>query len=117
PILINTVTAFRELEAETIEAAHGMGMKKSSVLTKVEIPLALPIILSGVRTSAVEVISSTTLAAFIGGGGLGVFILNGIAMGQYPLLLVGAIAVALLAMLVEMLFSLVERTASYPNSV
>ncbi|MCK9912109.1 ABC transporter permease, partial [Microbacteriaceae bacterium K1510] len=96
PILINTVTAFKELDKSVIEAAYGMGMDKARVMRKIEFPLALPVVITGIKTASVEVIASAALAAFIGGGGLGEFILNGIALAQSSLLLVGAIPIALL---------------------
>ncbi|MFC3885636.1 ABC transporter permease [Bacillus songklensis] len=114
PILINTVTAFRELDKSIIEAAYGMGMGKARVLHKVELPLALPVIITGIRTSSVEVIASATLAAFIGAGGLGEFIINGIAMAQPSMLLVGAIPVAILAILAEVAFGRIEKWTTPP---
>lgn len=114
PILINTVTAFKELDKSVIEAAYGMGMDKGRVLRKVEIPLALPVIITGIKTASVEVIASTALASFIGGGGLGEFILNGIALAQSSLLLVGAIPIAILALLAEIIFDRIEKWATPP---
>jgi osmoprotectant transport system permease protein len=109
PILINTMTAFREVDKSIIEAAYGMGMDKARVIRKVEFPLALPVIITGIRTASVEVISSATLAAFIGAGGLGVFIINGIALAQPSMLLVGAIPVAILALMAEVIFGGIEK--------
>ncbi|WP_126425526.1 ABC transporter permease [Brevibacillus marinus] len=114
PILINTVTAFRELDKSVIEAAYGMGMDHRRVLRTVEIPLALPVIITGIRTAAVEVIASAALAAFIGGGGLGEYILNGIALAQTSLLLVGAIPIAILALLAEVIFGGIEKWTTPP---
>ncbi|NGQ94856.1 ABC transporter permease [Brevibacillus sp. SYP-B805] len=114
PILINTVTAFRELDKSVIEAAYGMGMDHRRVLRTVEIPLALPVIITGIKTAAVEVIASAALAAFIGGGGLGEYILNGIALAQTSLLLVGAIPIAILALLAEVIFGGIEKWTTPP---
>jgi osmoprotectant transport system permease protein len=114
PILINTMTAFREVDKSIIEAAYGMGMDKARVIRKVEFPLALPVIITGIRTASVEVISSATLAAFIGAGGLGVFIINGIALAQPSMLLVGAIPVAILALMAEVIFGGIEKLTSPP---
>ncbi len=105
PVLINTYMGFRSVEPSIIEAASGMGMSGGRIMRKVELPLALPLLLSGVKTAAVEVIASATLAAFIGGGGLGTFIINGLGMYKFSLLLVGAIPVALLAILSEIGFA------------
>lgn len=114
PILINTVTAFKELDKSVIEAAYGMGMDKARVMRKIEFPLALPVVITGIKTASVEVIASAALAAFIGGGGLGEFILNGIALAQSSLLLVGAIPIALLALLAEVVFGGIEKWATPP---
>jgi osmoprotectant transport system permease protein len=101
PILISTDVAFRTIEPMIREAAVGMGMSRWQVLRQVEIPLALPMILSGIKTATVEVIASATLAAFIGAGGLGLFIVRGFALYNNAILLVGAVPVALLALLAE----------------
>jgi osmoprotectant transport system permease protein len=109
PVLINTFLGFRSISLAVLEVASGMGMEKWQVLTKIEFPLALPIVIAGIRTASVEVIASATLAAFIGGGGLGTFIVNGLAMYDFSLLLVGAVPVAALAILSEVCFAGVER--------
>lgn len=101
PVLINTYAGVRGVDRAVLEAARGMGMAPSQVLWRVELPLALPAILAGVRTAAVEVIASATLAAFIGGGGLGIFITRGFALFRPDIMLVGAIPVALLALAAE----------------
>ncbi len=115
PILINTDTAFRTISPAVLEAAYGMGMTSSQVLRRIEIPLALPVILSGIRTSAVEVISSATLAAFIGAGGLGIYITRGFALYDNSILLVGAVPVALLALIVELLLSRLQHAVQPPT--
>jgi osmoprotectant transport system permease protein len=109
PILISTDIAFRSIAAETIEAALGMGMSQQQVLWRVEVPLALPSVVAGIKTATVEVIASATLAAFIGAGGLGSFIVLGFALYDPAILLVGAIPVAILALLAEVSLSLVQR--------
>jgi osmoprotectant transport system permease protein len=101
PILINTDVAFRSIDPKVREAALGMGMSDRQVLQQIEIPLALPVILAGIRIAIVEVIASATLAAFIGAGGLGRFVVRGFALYDPAILLVGAIPVALLALLAE----------------
>lgn len=109
PILINTDAALRNLDPSIREAAYGMGMTASQVLWRVEIPLALPIMLAGVRTATVEVIASATLAAFVGAGGLGAFIALGFALYDNSILLVGAFPVALLAIAAELGLGRVQR--------
>lgn len=105
PILINTYTGLRQVDAAVIEAAYGTGMSARQVLLEIEIPLAAAAILTGVRIAAVEVISSASLAAFIGGGGLGDFITRGFALYDVRIMLVGAIPVAVLVLLAELLLS------------
>ncbi|MGQ9549319.1 MAG: ABC transporter permease [Roseiflexus sp.] len=102
PILIATYAGIRTVDSGVREAARGMGMTAAQILWRVEIPLALPAIVGGVRTAAVEVIASATLAAFIGGGGLGTFITRGYALFDTRIMLVGALPVALLALAVEL---------------
>lgn len=109
PILVNTCVGIREVDADVVECAAGMGMTARQILRRVELPLAMPVILAGVRTSAVSIVASATLAAFIGGGGLGDFITMGIGMMQVDLMLVGAIPVTVLAILTEVLFGRIER--------
>lgn len=114
PILINTDAAFRNINPAIREAAYGMGMAPLHVLWKIEIPLALPVILAGIRTAMVEVIASATLAAFIGAGGLGNFIVLGSQLRNEAILLVGAVPVAVLAVLAELGMSSLQRAIQPP---
>lgn len=114
PILISTDVGFRSIDPATREAAMGMGMTPLQVLSQVDIPLALPVIIAGIKTAAIEVIASATLAAFIGGGGLGTFITLGFALYDNSILLVGAIPVALLALLAEITLSWLQRVVQPP---
>lgn len=114
PILISTDVAFRGIDPAIREAAFGMGMSSRQVLQQVEIPLALPVIIAGIKTATVEVIASATLAAFIGAGGLGTFIVLGFALYDNAILLVGAIPVALLALIAEVSLSTLQRTVQPP---
>jgi osmoprotectant transport system permease protein len=109
PVLINTYAGLRNVDRAVVEAAYGMGMASTQVLRQVELPLARPAILAGVRTAAVEVISSATLAAFIAGGGLGDFITLGFSQLDPAIMLVGAVPVALLALASEALLGGLQR--------
>lgn len=109
PILINTEAAFRGVDPAVLEAARGMGMDARQVLWRVEVPLAAPVLVAGVRTAAVEVFASATLAAFIGGGGLGDFIYRGFALFEPSIMLVGAISVAVLTLGVEAALAAAQR--------
>lgn len=101
PILINTYAGYRSVDRAVVEAAYGMGMGSAGVLRSVETPLALPVVIAGVRIATVEVIASASLAAFIGGDGLGRFIQLGFALNDIPIMLVGTIPIAVLALLAE----------------
>jgi osmoprotectant transport system permease protein len=109
PILTNTCVGLAQVDADVVDAAAGMGMARWQALWRVELPVATPVILAGVRTAAVEIVASATLAAFIGGGGLGDFITAGIGMMQVELLLVGAVPITLLALLTEGAFAVLQR--------
>jgi osmoprotectant transport system permease protein len=115
PILINTDAAFRTIDPAIREAAYGMGMARREVLRRVEFPLAMPVIIAGIRTAAVEVIASATLAAFIGAGGLGIYITRGFALYDNAILLVGAVPVALLALITEIGMSGLQRALQPPT--
>lgn len=109
PIAINTDLAFRSVPRAARDAALGLGMTFEQRLLRVESPLAAPVILAGVRTAATELIASATLAAFIGAGGLGQVILQGLQANQPQVLLTGAAAVAALAIAVEGIFIITLR--------
>lgn len=109
PILINTTVGIEEVDDDVKEAARGMGMTDLQVLLRVEIPVAISVIMAGIRTSAVLVVASTTLAAFIGGGGLGDLILRGHALVRNHIVLAGAIPATLLAFYFEETFGRLEK--------
>lgn len=115
PVLINTDAAYRTIDQAIREAARGMGMTANQILWRVETPLALPVIVTGVRTAATEVIASATLAAFIGSGGLGLYVVRGFSLFDISILLVGAIPVALLTLVVELLLSGLHRLLEPPH--
>jgi osmoprotectant transport system permease protein len=108
PILVNTTVGIVEVSQDIKEAARGMGMNGLQVLLRVEIPVAAPVMMAGIRTSAVLVVASATLAAFIGGGGLGELIIRGQGSGQDQILFTGAILATILSILLEYLFGWLE---------
>ncbi len=110
-VLINTYTALREVDRDMVEAARGQGMTDAQIMRRIEIPLALPLIFAGIRTAAVQIVSAATLAAFIGGGGLGELITAGMGVLDMPQLITGALAVATLAAATELGFALIEWRA------
>ncbi len=116
PILISTDVAFRRIDAAIQEAAKGMGMTPLQILQQVELPLALPVIIAGIKTATVEAIASATLAAFIGAGGLGSFIVLGFSLYDKAILLVGAIPVALLALVAEVSLNTLQQSLQPPST-
>jgi osmoprotectant transport system permease protein len=112
PILINTAVGIRNVDPDTVEAARGMGMTGRNVLVRIEIPLALPLIITGLRTASVQVIATATLGAITSVGGLGRFIIDGLAVRAMDRILGGAILVAMLAILTEVTFGTLEGLLS-----
>ncbi|MET7293639.1 ABC transporter permease [Streptomyces griseoloalbus] len=108
PVLANTIAGLKANDPTLLEAARGIGMSPLGVLTRVELPLAVPLILAGVRTALVLNVGTATLATFGGGGGLGVLITTGITSQRMPVLMVGSILTVALALLVDWLASLAE---------
>jgi osmoprotectant transport system permease protein len=109
PIIRNTVAGIKGVDASVREAAQAMGMTGSQILFRVELPLALPVLLAGIRIAAVWTIGIATIAAAVGAGGLGEFIFRGLAMVDNRLILAGAIPAALLAILADIVLGLLER--------
>lgn len=109
PILRNTYTGVRDAAPEAVQAASALGMTDFQVLSRVRLPLAVPVILAGVRTSAVLTVGTATLAAFIGAGGLGVPIVAGLQLADSKRILSGAVPAALLALAVDRLLAVAER--------
>ena len=103
PMLTNTFVGFREVDRDVREAARAMGMDRRQLMAKVEFPLAVPLIMTGVRTAAVQVVATATLAALVGGGGLGRIINLGFGQQDYAQIIAGALLVAALALLTEAL--------------
>lgn len=112
PILTNTYVGIQNVDADTLEAARGMGMTERQILLRLELPLAAPLIMAGVRTAAVQVVATATLAAVVAGGGLGRFLVDGYATRDFPQIFAGALLVALLAILSELGFGLLERAVT-----
>lgn len=109
PIIKNTLIGIQNVNPAIIRAAVGMGMSRFQVLFEVEVPLAIPVIMGGIRIAAVTSIGITTIATLIAAGGLGDFIYRGLSMYDTPMILTGAVFSALLAILVDLLLGLTER--------
>ena len=109
PILINASTGLRQVDPQVIDAARGMGLSGGQILGHIQVPIALPVIFAGIRTSAVQVVASATLATFIGGGGLGDLIVLGFQRNDLAVQVGGSLAVAILAIITEVSFGFLER--------
>jgi osmoprotectant transport system permease protein len=109
PIVVNTDLGLRGVPHALVDAARGLGMTSRQLARRVEWPLAFPVAFAGIRTASVEVIASATLAAFIGGGGLGEYITAGLSTNDNAQLLLGAASVAVLALAVDELLGLAQR--------
>jgi osmoprotectant transport system permease protein len=109
PILLNTYTGIRGIDPAMIDAAKGMGMTRWQIITRVQTPLVQSVVAAGIRTSAVQIIATATLAAFIGAGGYGDYIVDGLYKLNSTEILAGAIPVAILALLVELLMSRLQH--------
>src|SRR5215204_3537169 len=107
-ILRNTMVGLQQVDRSTIEAARGMGMTKLAVLFRIELPLAVPIILAGIRTALIINVGTATLVTFIGAGGLGTVIDRGISLGRDPVLIVGSVLTGVLALSIDWLASVAE---------
>ena len=109
PILINTYTGIRGIDPAAIDAAKGMGMTSWQIATRIQAPLVTPLVAAGIRTSAVQIVATATLATFIGAGGFGDYIVDGINVFNNTELIVGAVSVAVLAMIIEISLSWLQR--------
>jgi osmoprotectant transport system permease protein len=109
PILVNTYEGVLGVDPELTDAARGMGMTEWQILRKVEMPVALPLLLLGLRIAAIQVVATATIAAYIGLGGLGRYIIDGLASNQYDVVAGGAALVVLLALAVQGIFMVLGR--------
>jgi len=108
PILANTYVGFREVDRDVVESARAMGMSERQVVLRAELPLATPLMMTGIRTAAVQVVATATLAALLGGGTLGSIIRTGFARQDNGVVVAGALLVALLAVLTEVLLAVLS---------
>lgn len=115
PILTNSYVGVRNVDRDVIEAARGMGLGEMEILRRIEVPLAIPLIVAGVRTAAVNVVATATLGAIVASGGLGRYIVDGFALREDDRLFAGALLVAALAIAVETSLGLLERAAVSPG--
>ncbi|HEX7472320.1 MAG TPA: ABC transporter permease subunit [Candidatus Limnocylindrales bacterium] len=105
PILVGAYAGLREVDRDLIEAARGMGLRERQILVGIEVPLAAPVIVGGIRTAALQVIATATIGSIVGGGGLGRYIFDGLLLPDLPRLVAGALLVAALAIVVDILLA------------
>ncbi|RCG32315.1 ABC transporter permease [Sphaerisporangium album] len=115
PILVNTYEGIRGVDEDLRDAAYGMGLRGRQVLLRVLVPVALPLILLGLRIAAIQVVATATVAAYVGLGGLGRYIIDGLATKDFPSTIGGAVLVAALALVVQLAFSLLQRVLVSPG--
>ncbi len=112
PIVLNTFAGVRNVDASVIEAAQGLGMNQAQVFTRIQLPLAFPVMLAGVRSASVEIVASATLASLIGVQTLGQYIFTGISLLDTTYLLAGGLPIVMLVLVVEVFFGGIERIAT-----
>lgn len=115
PILVNTFEGIRGVDADTRDAARGMGMTGWWVLWRIEVPMALPLILLGLRTAAIQIVATATIAAYPGLGGLGRYIVDGLSRNDYELVVGGSLLVVVLAIVVQLAFGGLRRLIVSPG--
>ncbi|GAA4980283.1 osmoprotectant transport system permease protein [Nonomuraea thailandensis] len=115
PILVNTFEGIKGVDPELRDAAYGMGLRGGQVLGRVLVPVALPLILLGCRLSAIQVVATTTVAAYTGLGGLGRYVIDGFATKDYASVVGGSVLIVLFALLVQVLFALAQRVTVSPG--
>ncbi|PZG07069.1 ABC transporter permease [Nonomuraea aridisoli] len=115
PILVNTYEGIKGVDPELRDAAYGMGLRGGQVLGRVLVPVALPLILLGCRLSAIQVVATTTVAAYTGLGGLGRYVIDGFATKDYASVVGGSVLIVLFALFVQAVFALVQRVTVSPG--
>lgn len=117
PLLAGAYSGLESVDRQTIDAARAMGMTEWQILTQVEVPLALPIIVGGLRSATLQVVATATVAAYVGPGGLGRFLIDGLAVRDTPQVIAGSILVIALALILDGVFASLQRVASPRHGV
>lgn len=115
PLLAGAYSGLESVDRETIDAARAVGMTEWQILFRVEIPLALPLILGGIRATALQVVATATVAAYFSGGGLGRYLIDGLASHDYIQMVAGSILVTALALIVDGVFALIQKFSVPPG--
>lgn len=111
PLLAGAYSGLESVDRETIDGARAIGMTEWQILTKVEMPLALPLIVGGIRSATLQVVATATIAAYVGLGGLGTYIFEGLAIQDYPEVLAGSFLVVAIALVLDAIFAVLQRLA------
>ncbi len=114
PILTTTYAGIRAVDPAVVDAARGIGLRERQIVTQVELPVALPIILGGLRNATLQVVATATIGAYVGQGGLGTYLFSGLALRDYPRVVAGSVLVAVLAVLLDLLWSALQRVLVSP---
>ena len=115
PILTTTYAGLRAVDPAAVDSARGMGMRSLQILFRAEVPMALPLILSGLRSAALQVVATATVAAYVGLGGLGRLLIDGLSLNQYDRVVAGAVLVAALAIVIDLGGGLLQRLVVSPG--
>jgi len=115
PILTSTYAGLRSVDRNAVDAAKGMGMSPAQVLFRVELPMALPVVFGGVRAAVLQVVATATVAAYVAGSGLGRLLVDGLALNDYGRMVAGAVVVAVLAIVLDLVLGLVQRYVVSPG--
>jgi osmoprotectant transport system permease protein len=108
-VLINTYSGFKNISSAILEIAEGLGLSRWEILIKIETPLALPLIFTGIRTGMVDILASATLVAYIGAGGLGVFIISGLSFMNFTIMMTGALSIAVLVIAIDIVLAILQK--------
>jgi osmoprotectant transport system permease protein len=115
PVLVNAYAGVNGVDRDIVEAGRGMGMQPLGLLVRVEIPIAFPVIVGGIRSAGSQIIATATLAAVFGGPGLGRYLVEGTAQSDYPMIFAGVVLVAVLSLATELAFALLQRALTSPG--
>lgn len=115
PLLTSTYAGLRSVDPATVDAARGIGLREWQIVLGVEVPIALPVIIGGVRSAVLQVVSTATIAAYVGQGGLGRYLFDGLALADYPRIVAGAVVLAVLAVVIDLLLALFQRAVVSPG--
>lgn len=115
PILTTTYAGVQSVDRATVDAARGVGMREAEIATRVELPIALPIIIGGVRNAALQVVSTATIAAYVGLGGLGRYLFDGLSLQDYGRVVAGCIVIAVLAVMLDVSMNVAQKIVVSPG--